>query len=117
VDSGIPGVLQCVSDLYRDGGYRSAPTDGARAAKEAGRAVALAGASLHATIPRMADLNQMAYRVVQHATEPQEPETSAQASGREGGKKGGKARAEKLTPKARSEIARTAARARWSQKA
>ncbi len=62
----------------------------------------------------MADLNQMAYRVVQHATEPQEPETPAQASGRKGGLKGGKARAEKLTPAERSEIARKAAQARWA---
>jgi hypothetical protein len=65
----------------------------------------------------MADLNQMAYRVVQHATEPQEPETPAQASGRKGGLKGGKARAEKLPAKKRSEIARKAAQARWAQKA
>jgi hypothetical protein len=64
----------------------------------------------------MADLNQMAYRVMQHATEPQEPETPAQASGRKGGLKGGKARAEKLTAEQRSEVARKAARARWDQK-
>lgn len=62
----------------------------------------------------MADLNQMAYRVAQHATEPQEPETAAQRTGREGGLKGGKARAAKLTPDERSEIAREAARARWA---
>jgi hypothetical protein len=37
----------------------------------------------------------------------------AAASGRKGGLKGGKARAEKLTPERRSEIARKAARARW----
>jgi hypothetical protein len=61
----------------------------------------------------MADLNQMAYRVVQHATEPQREPSSAQASGRKGGLKGGKARAEKLSPEERSEIARKAARARW----
>lgn len=36
--------------------------------------------------------------------------------GRRGGKKGGKARAEKLTPEERSEIARKAARARWSSR-
>jgi len=36
--------------------------------------------------------------------------------GRRGGKKGGKARAEKLTPEARSQIARKAARARWDKK-
>jgi hypothetical protein len=61
----------------------------------------------------MADLNQMAYRVMQHATEPQEPETPAQVSGRKGGLKGGKARAEKLPAEKRSEIARKAAQARW----
>jgi hypothetical protein len=42
---------------------------------------------------------------------------AAVALGRLGGKKGGKARAEKLTPEQRSEIARKAAAARWkSQK-
>jgi hypothetical protein len=61
----------------------------------------------------VADLNQMAYRVLKHATEPQEPEKPAQVSGRKGGVKGGKARAEKLTPERRSEIARKAARTRW----
>ncbi len=61
----------------------------------------------------MADLNQMAYRVMRHATKPQEPETPAQVSGRKGGQKGGKARAEKLTAEERSEIARKAAEARW----
>jgi hypothetical protein len=65
----------------------------------------------------MADLNQMAYRVVQHATEAEEPETSAQRTGRNGGLKGGKARAEKLTPERRSEIARKAAQARWGKQA
>lgn len=62
----------------------------------------------------MADLNQMAHRVLKHATEPQEPETPAQISGRKGGKKGGKARASKLTAAERSEAARTAAEARWA---
>ncbi len=62
---------------------------------------------------RMADLNRMAYQIVQHATEPQEPETPAQVSGRKGGQKGGKARAEKLSSAERSEIARKAAQARW----
>lgn len=63
----------------------------------------------------MADLNQMAYRIMRHATEPQEPETAAQASGRKGGRKGGKARAEKLTPEERSESARKAATTRWER--
>ncbi len=35
---------------------------------------------------------------------------------RRGGLKGGKARAAKLTPEQRSEIARKAAKARWAQK-
>ena len=38
---------------------------------------------------------------------------AAVALGRLGGKRGGKARAEKLTPERRSEIARKAAQARW----
>ncbi|MHB1468466.1 MAG: histone H1 [Solirubrobacteraceae bacterium] len=64
----------------------------------------------------MADLNQMAYRVVQHATEPEEAETPAQTSGRKGGLKGGKARAEKLSPGERSATAKKAAQARWRTK-
>jgi hypothetical protein len=63
----------------------------------------------------VADLNQMAYRVLKHATEPQEPEKPAQVSGRKGGLNGGKARAEKLSPERRSEIARRAANARWAK--
>jgi hypothetical protein len=35
--------------------------------------------------------------------------------GRKGGKKGGKARAEKLSAKRRKEIAKKAAKARWSK--
>ena len=38
---------------------------------------------------------------------------NAVALGRLGGKKGGKARADKLTPERRSEIARRAAQVRW----
>lgn len=67
-------------------------------------------------MPAMADLNQMAYRVVQHATQPREEPTPAQVSGRNGGLKGGKARAEALSAKKRSEIARKAAQARWAAK-
>lgn len=58
----------------------------------------------------------MAYRVLKHATEPQEAEKPAQVSGRKGGVKGGKARAEKLSPLERSEIARKAALARWARR-
>ena len=43
-----------------------------------------------------------------------EKNPAAVALGRLGGKKGGKARAAKLTKEQRSEIARKAARARWS---
>ncbi len=64
-----------------------------------------------------------AFRVVQDATEGREPEKptkkknfDAKALGHKGGLKGGKARAEKLTPEQRSEIARKAARTRWAAK-
>lgn len=64
----------------------------------------------------MADLNRMAFQVVQHATEPREKPSAAHESGRRGGVKGGKARAEKLSAEERSEIARKAAAARWQRK-
>lgn len=44
-----------------------------------------------------------------------EKNPAAVALGRLGGLKGGKARAEKLTAKRRSEIAKKAARARWRE--
>lgn len=73
------------------------------------------------------DFAVTAFRVVQEATkeaeaveiEQPEPEATegknphAVALGRLGGKKGGKARAQKLTPEQRREIAKKAARARW----
>ena len=68
------------------------------------------------------DFSVTAFRVVQEATgqiepEPQEPAKKkvfdAKALGHKGGLKGGKARAEKLTPEQRSEIAKKAAQARW----
>jgi hypothetical protein len=63
----------------------------------------------------MADLNRLAARIVEQATDetPKEPESPQAEAGRQGGQKGGKARASKLTPQRRSEIARKAARARW----
>ncbi len=63
----------------------------------------------------MADLNRLAHRIVRDATEPAEHEepSTAQTNGRNGGLKGGKARAAKLTPEKRSEIAKRAAQARW----
>lgn len=65
----------------------------------------------------MADLNQMAYRVMQHATEDKSEPSVYQISGRKGGEKGGKALAAKRTPEERSEAARKAARARWARHA
>jgi hypothetical protein len=68
------------------------------------------------------DINELAFNIVQKATgeipkeEPTDKNPAAVALGRLGGLKGGKARAEKLTKKRRSEIARKAAEARWSKK-
>jgi len=67
-------------------------------------------------------MNQLAKRIVDEATgevektlPPKEKNQAAVELGRLGGKKGGKARAEKLTPAQMSEIARTAANARWKK--
>ncbi len=46
----------------------------------------------------------------------EEKNPAAVALGKLGGKKGGKARAEKLTPERRKEIAKKAAEARWAKK-
>lgn len=69
---------------------------------------------------RPSDLNSLAASIVADATDEDKPEPSddgkdpaAVALGRKGGLKGGKARAEKLTPEQRSEIARKAAAMRW----
>jgi hypothetical protein len=70
---------------------------------------------------RPTDLNRLAASIVADATS-EEPEPdpyegkdpAAVELGRQGGLKGGRARAEKLTPEQRSEIARKAAQARWS---
>jgi hypothetical protein len=76
--------------------------------------------------PLPKDPNKLAYEIVRMSTE--EPETPAKEEppkersaiseylaniGRKGGLKGGKARAEKLTPEQRKEIAKKAARSRW----
>ena len=73
--------------------------------------------------PKHADLNQMAYAIVQAATDESEPveETStknphAVALGRLGGLKGGNARKKALTPERRKEIAKKAIAARWNKK-
>ena len=71
---------------------------------------------------RPRDISQRAKMIVDIATgevEDKEPDTgknpAAVALGRLGGAKGGKARAAKLTSEKRSEIARKAAKARWSK--
>lgn len=61
------------------------------------------------------DINEIAFRVLSEATDEEKPvkNPAAVALGRQGGLKGGAARAAKLTPEQRSEIARRAAAARW----
>jgi hypothetical protein len=69
---------------------------------------------------RPRDLNALAASIVRDATDEERPRPEkdplAVELGRRGGLKGGKARAEKLTPEERSEIARKAAAARWGSK-
>jgi hypothetical protein len=63
------------------------------------------------------DINETAFRVLREATrEPapkREKNPAAVALGRLGGKKGGAARAARLSPKKRQQIARKAAMKRW----
>jgi hypothetical protein len=70
---------------------------------------------------RPRDPNALGKRIVDEATGSAPPfdpdegkDPAAVALGRKGGLKGGKARAAKLTPEERSEIARKASQARWS---
>lgn len=63
----------------------------------------------------------LAFRIVQHTTgggmsRRKRKNPAAVSLGRLGGLKGGKARAAALSPRRRSEIAREAARRRWSKK-
>jgi hypothetical protein len=64
-----------------------------------------------------ADLNRLAAAIVGDATNetPQEPESPQARAGRLGGTKGGKARAQRLSPERRREIAKAAANARWAK--
>lgn len=67
------------------------------------------------------DLNQLASAIVDAATndkpvaETEGKNAAAVALGRMGGKKGGPARAKALSAKRRKEIARKAAKSRWSK--
>jgi hypothetical protein len=69
------------------------------------------------------DFNQIAFETVQKATgqmpkeEPPDPNKNPAAVtlGRLGGLRGGKARAKKLSPEQRQEIAKRAASARWKK--
>ncbi len=61
------------------------------------------------------DLNNIAFRIVNQATNEHVKNPAAVALGRLGGLKGGKARAKKLSAERRKEIARKAARERWSK--
>jgi hypothetical protein len=63
------------------------------------------------------DTNVIAANIVGQATDETiiTKNPAAVALGRLGGLKGGKARANKLTPEQRSEIARKAAQARWQK--
>jgi len=67
-----------------------------------------------------ADLNRLASAIVGEATDPgfdpyQGKNPAAVELGRLGGQKGGKARAAKLSPQQRSEIAQKAAVERWKR--
>lgn len=71
---------------------------------------------------RPRDLNELAASIIDAATNEAAPEPiddgkdpAAVSLGRRGGLKGGKARAAKLTPERRAEIARKAAAARWGK--
>jgi len=74
---------------------------------------------------KSSDINVLATQIVAEATQESNADTTqiptkeknpaAVALGRLGGLKGGKARAEKLSPKKRKEIARKAAKTRWNK--
>jgi hypothetical protein len=59
------------------------------------------------------DINEMASRIVKTTTRTKNP--AAVALGKLGGKKGGPARAKRLAPERRKEIAEVAARSRWER--
>ena len=70
------------------------------------------------TPKRPRDPNQLARMIVDIATgeaPPAQPADNAVTKGRPGGLSGGPARAEKLSPERRSEIAKAAAAKRWER--
>jgi len=64
-----------------------------------------------------ADLNRLAAAIVGDATDETQPnaESPEARAGRKGGRTGGRVRAERMTREERSEAAKRAANARWSQ--
>ena len=62
---------------------------------------------------QLQDVNVLTASIVEEATSESGKNPHAVALGRLGGKKGGPARAKRLTPEQRHEIAQKAARARW----
>ena len=64
---------------------------------------------------RPADVIGCAIKVAKIATGEIQEDTTGKDYARKGGLKGGKARAKKLTPEQRHEIATLAARARWKR--
>lgn len=63
--------------------------------------------------PKATDINLIARAIVDATTESKNP--VAVAIGKVGGEIGGRARASKLSPEKRKEIARIAAQARWKK--
>lgn len=67
-----------------------------------------------------ADVNELAYRIVQDLTgdDPPapEPDQAKAEAGRKGGTKGGPGRAAKLTPEERTARAKKAASSRWKDR-
>jgi hypothetical protein len=61
------------------------------------------------------DLNNIAFHIVDQATNEHTKNPAAVALGRLGGLKGGKARAAKLSANKRKEIAKKAANTRWGK--
>ncbi|HEY5304031.1 MAG TPA: hypothetical protein VIJ86_08240 [Acidimicrobiales bacterium] len=66
--------------------------------------------------PKRGDSAQRAFQVVREATSEDEPTTPTDERIVEGARNGGNARASKLTPEQRSEIAKMAAASRWRKK-